>query len=411
MAIIERCLLLAAGTLVGAGLVISPSLAQTGADFFKGKTVTYIVATAPGGGYDLYGRLIADYMQKYLPGSTFVVKNVPGAGHLVGTNTIYASKADGLTIGTFNTGLIYSQLIGRDGVRFDLTKMSWIGKAAADPRVITIGTQSPIMSYKDLMAQKEPVNFSTAGVGGAAYVETVMLTNALKLPVKVQSGYNGSDDPIAIRRGEIAGTLASRSSWEVFVANGYGRFIAQIGGSQKDVPQLNDMITDEKGKSLIALIQTQGDISRLTAGPPGIPPDRLEALRKAYRLSMEDKELQAKAIKLERPIDAAYGDDVLRMVKAALNQTPETIALLKQTLDAPAEAAAPATKGAVAEWDGRSKIVLKLDGGKTFEAEVSGSRTDITVAGQKSARENIKAGMTCSIDGPSGGEAKSINCN
>jgi tripartite-type tricarboxylate transporter receptor subunit TctC len=114
------------------------ALAQTGADFFKGKTVTYIVATSPGGGYDFYGRLVADYMQRYLPGSTFVVKNMPGAGHLVGANAINASPADGLTIGTFNTGLIYNQLIKKDGVRFDLTKMSWIGKAASDPRVVVV---------------------------------------------------------------------------------------------------------------------------------------------------------------------------------------------------------------------------------------------------------------------------------
>ncbi len=98
--------------LIATGLAASPSHAQTGADFYKDKTVTYIVATAPGGGYDLYGRLIAEYMQKYLPGSTFVVKNVPGAGHIVGANTLYASKPDGLTIGTFNTGLIFTQLVG-----------------------------------------------------------------------------------------------------------------------------------------------------------------------------------------------------------------------------------------------------------------------------------------------------------
>src|SRR3954465_14383394 len=173
--------LLFAGASVATGFIVSPCFAQTGADFYKGKTVTYIVATAPGGGYDLYGRLVAEYMQKYLPGSTFVVKNIPGAGHLIGANTIYASKADGLTIGTFNTGLIYNQLIQREGVRFDLTKMSWIGKAASDPRVITIGVQSPIMSYQDLLALKEPVNFSTGGIGASAYVETVMLYNALKL--------------------------------------------------------------------------------------------------------------------------------------------------------------------------------------------------------------------------------------
>ena len=80
-------------------------LRQEGAAFFDGKTVTYIVATAPGGGYDTNGRLVAEYMQKHLPGSTFIVQNMPGAGHLIGTNYIYASEPDGLTIGTFNTGL------------------------------------------------------------------------------------------------------------------------------------------------------------------------------------------------------------------------------------------------------------------------------------------------------------------
>jgi tripartite-type tricarboxylate transporter receptor subunit TctC len=401
---------LAAAAILACGLSATAA-AQTGADFYKGKTISYIVATAPGGGYDLYGRLTAEYMQKYLPGSTFVVKNLPGAGHLIGANTIYASKADGLTIGTFNTGLIYNQLIQREGVHFDLTKMSWIGKAATDPRVITIGAQSPIMSYQDLLAVKEPVNFSTGGIGASAYVETVMLYNALKLPIKIQTGYYGSDDPLAIRRGEIQGTLASRSSWELFVASGHGRFIAQIGGTNKDVPQLKDMVTDENAKALIALIQSQGDIQRFTAGPPGIPQDRLDALRAAYRKAMEDPELQAKAAKLERPIEPAYGDDVLSMIKVALQQTPETVALLKQALEAGDKAPAPATKGSVAEWDGRAKIVLKLDDGKTFPAEVSGSRTQIKIGGQKSARENIRTGMTCTLEGPSGGEAKSLSCN
>ena len=82
------CRLLTAGALILTGSTVSPSLAQTGADFFKGKAVTYIVATAPGGGYDLYGRLVSEYMQRYLPGSTFIVKNIPGAGNIVGTNTL-----------------------------------------------------------------------------------------------------------------------------------------------------------------------------------------------------------------------------------------------------------------------------------------------------------------------------------
>src|SRR5687768_1407346 len=133
---LSQSLLLRAGLVTAVMVITGAAQAQTGAEFFKGKTVNYIVATAPGGGYDVAGRLVAEYMQKYLPGSTFVVKNLPGAGHIVGTNTIYASKPDGLTIGTFNTGLIYNQLINADGVKFDLSKMSWIGKVSSEPRVL-----------------------------------------------------------------------------------------------------------------------------------------------------------------------------------------------------------------------------------------------------------------------------------
>jgi tripartite-type tricarboxylate transporter receptor subunit TctC len=324
-----RCTSLAVAALIAAA---SPALAQNGADFFKGKTVTYIVATSPGGGYDLYGRLVAEYMQRYLPGSTFVVRNLPGAGHLVGTNTLFASRADGLTIGTFNTGLIYNQLVGLPGMKFDLTKMSWIGKATTDPRAMAIAQQSTIKSYDEMLTSKQPLNLAVAGLGTANYVETTMLANVLKWPAKVLTGYNGNEDQLAMRRGEIAGTLGSRSSFEQFVQNGYGRFIFQIGGKDADVPQLRDLVKDPAALSLIALVQSQGDLARLTAGPPGIPKPQLDALREAYRKALEDKELQEKAAKLERPVEPGYGDDVLNAIVAALEQPPETVALLASAL-------------------------------------------------------------------------------
>ena len=320
-----------------AGLIAAtPALAQTGADFFKGKTVTYIVATPPGGGYDFYGRLVSEYLQKYLPGSTVVVKNMPGAGHLVGANALYASKPDGLTIGTFNTGLIYAQVINHEGAKFDLSKMSWIGKAATEPRVLAIASHSPIMSFDDLRKAKEPVNFATSGGGTSSdFVETHLLANGLKLNMKILTGYSGTERRLAMRRGEIVGAMGSRSSFGTFVQDGHGRFIAQIGGKDKDVPQLKDLVTDPSARALLAMLQSQGDIARLTAGPPGIPQDRLDALRAAFRKAMEDPELQAKAEKLERSVEPAYGDDLLEMVKAALNQPPEIAAMLKTTLDRP----------------------------------------------------------------------------
>ena len=313
----------------------APARAQDGADYYKGKTVNYIVATAPGGGYDTYGRLVAEYLQKHLPGSTFVVRNMPGAGHLVGTNAINASKPDGLTIGTFNTGLIYNQIIGNPAAKFDLTKMSWIGKAAADPRVFAISTKSDIKTMEQLLALKQPVNFAVAGVGSASYVETVVLTRALNLPVRMQTGYNGTEDQLAMRRGEIAGSIASRSSYESFVSNGYGRLIAQIGGRQTDLPQVVNFAKDDRAKQLIALIQSQGEIARLTAGPPGIPAGPLQTLRNAYKMAMEDTEAQAKAQKLGLPLDPAYGEEVAKLVAEAVKQDKETVDLLKEAMKRP----------------------------------------------------------------------------
>ncbi len=339
------------------------------------------------------------------------MKNLPGAGHILGANAIYASKPDGLTIGIFNTGLIYNQIIQTPGIKFDLAQMSWVGKAASDPRTITIGVQSPIKTFEDLRKSKETITFSTGGIGSSAFVETAMLTNALKLPIKMLTGYTGSEDQLAVRRGEIVGSMSSRSSWEPFVKNGYGRFIAQIGGKNTDVPQLSTMITDPTAQAVIALIQSQGDIGRLTAGPPGIPKDRLDALRAAYRKAMEDPDLLAKAAKLNIPIDPLYGDDVKNRVIAALNQKPETIALLKDTLGAKEGPAAAPNKGTLVEYDGRKNLVFKLEDGTMFPAEISGSRTEISAGGKKGDRDSLKVGMTCTVEGPSGGEAKTISCN
>ena len=381
----------------------APAAAQTGADFYKGKTVTYIVATSAGGGYDAYGRLVADFMQKHLPGSTFVVRNMPGAGHLIGTNAIYNSKADGLTIGTFNTGLIYNQLIGLKGARFDLTRMSWIGKAASDPRVIVIHSGSPIRSFKDLRESRQIVNFATSGIGSASYVETKILADALSLPIKIVPGYSGTEDMMAMRRNEITGIIGSRSSFEDFVKNGYGRYIAQIGGSEKDVPQLAGLITDPEGRAFVALIQSQGDIARLTAGPPGIPRDRLEALRTAYRKALDDKELQARAEKLGRPVEPAVGEEVAKLVREAMNQRPQTVALLASAL----EAKAPTLKasGPLIEVQDKGRaIVFAGPDGKNVKAEPSGSRTRITIAGKEAKRADLKAGMNCEINYKSEGD-------
>lgn len=323
-----------AGVAMAVGLG-STAHAQSGAEFFKGKTLTYVVSTAPGGGYDNYGRLITEYMQKNLPGVTIVVKNMPGAGHLIGANAIYASKPDGLTIGTFNTGLIYNQLIDRKGVKLDLTKMSWVGKAASDPRVMIVSANNnTIKSYDDLVRKGEPFKIAVSGVGASNYNETQMMMQALGFNIKPIAGYNGNEDQMAMRRSEVDLGFGSDSAFESFIKNNYGKVLFAVGG-KTDAPQLRTLVKNpsKEAAAIISLIESQGEIARLTAGPPEVPADRLSALRAAYKAALEDPELKQRADKLGLPIDPAYGDDVGKLVKAALDQSPETIALVSKILN------------------------------------------------------------------------------
>ena len=396
----------AAATFLFAGTFAAQ--AQTAPDFafYKGKTVTYVVATAAGGGYDFYGRLIADYMAPHLPGATIVVKNVPGAGHLIGANFTYNARADGLTMGTFNTGLIYNQLIGRDGVKFDLRKMSWVGKASSDGRVLVVPPDSPIKSFEDLKRPGEPFKFAVSGVGSANFNETTMLKEALHLNIKIITGYNGNDDQLAVRRGEINAVFGSRSSYESFVSNGYGKILLQVGGDDPKLPQLAAIIKDasKEAKEVVALMESQAEIARLTAGPPAIPAGRLAALRVAYKAALDNPELRAKAEKADRPVvPYLIGDEVQKKIAAALDQSPETIAMVARILDIK-DPTLKAEGPLLEVKDKGREIVFKGPDGSNVNSKPSGGRTQITIAGKEGKREDLKAGLVCAITYKTGGD-------
>jgi tripartite-type tricarboxylate transporter receptor subunit TctC len=302
-------------------------------NFYAAKTISYIVSTDPGGGYDSYARLIGNYMQEKMPVDNIVIRNVPGAGHLVGANTLHRSKPDGLTIGTFNMGLIYGQLVGRRGMTFDLRDLEWIGKASGEPRSIVVSEHCPIKSIEDLMAVEEPVMFGSAGLGSASWADMMLLADALELKVKVIPGFEGNEGEMSMMRGEICAIMGSTSSFQHFVESGYGSLILSVGGNIDGVPNAMDVAQTERAKQLIGFIDTLAQLGRITAAPPGTPQDRLDELRAAYRASLEDPELLAEAAQLGKPIDPAFGDDVSELVVAALDQSPETIAMIKKAID------------------------------------------------------------------------------
>ena len=321
------------GVALAAALVLLGLAGGASADdaaFFRGKTITYIVSTEPGGGYDTYARLIGRHLEQQL-GAQVVVRNVPGAGHLIGLEQLHRAQPDGLTIGTFNTGLIYAQLLKQEGMRVDLNTLSWIGKAASDARVLVVGKDAPFRSVEDLRKSAEPARLASSGVGSASHNEMLLLSQVLGFQTKMVVGYGGKEGEMGILRGEVAGALASWSSFRAFVANGYGRPLFRIGSDptlDPKVPEARSFVVSPEDLSVVDFIEAQAQLGRMTAGPPGIPPARLAALRDAYLKALADPALRAEADKLEIPIDPAGGDEVARKIALALKQTPRTLALL-----------------------------------------------------------------------------------
>jgi tripartite-type tricarboxylate transporter receptor subunit TctC len=303
------------------------------AEFFRGKTVNYIVATGPGGGYDTYGRLLTRYMAKYMPGTTFVVRNIPGAGNIIGVNTIYRARPDGLTFGIFNTGLIYSQMLKLPGVQFDLSKMSWIGKMADEGRTLVLATNSGLDSIEDLINAKEPVFLASSGIGAASDIETRLLQKMLRLNVRLITNIVGGETQLSMLRGEVSGVLEAASSEAEFVKQGNAKYVLSIAGAQSalpGVPTARDFVTNEEHLRLITLVENIAQLGRPTAGPPGIPAGRLDVLRDAFMKAVNDPELRAQAARMNIPIQPARGDEAAKLLPAILGQPPNVIALLNE---------------------------------------------------------------------------------
>ena len=377
--------------------------------YYDGKTINYIIATSPGGGYDAYGRLIGRYLGEKLGADKVIFNNLPGAGHIIGANTLFASDPDGLTIGTFNTGLIYAQILQQEGVRFDLTKFGWVGKASSDARAMVLSTNSGLKSFDDLVAVQDQVLFAASGIGSANFTETKMLASGLDLKIKMIAGYNGNEGEMAMMRGEVVGQIASYESVASFVNNGSGFYALAIGGNFQ--PQAIDYAKTNKGRAIVNLIDANSNLGRLTATPPGVAPEVLEALRDGYMAVMADPKFLADAQKLGLSIDPARGDKVEALVKAALEQSPETVTIISEALEVEIPTIKVST--AILSLEDGNKAVGFMSGDAQVVGAVSGSRTVVMVNGAEASRKELAVGMLCDIEydpNAEGNEFKTLTC-
>ncbi len=408
--------IIATGALLGGAMAFAGAAdAATGKDYYKGKTVRWIVATGPGGGHDYYARLLARHMERALPGSSFVILNRPGAGHIIGANLVYTARPNGLTIGNFSTGLIYAQIQKLKGIRFDLGKMSWIGKGATDIRVISVATNSEYKTFEDMVKTKRPIKFSASGAGSGAYMDSFMFGEAWGVPYRIISGYQGAESALGMLRGETDALFGGMSSGMEYARAGQTRVILRFGETaqfkdmMKDIPDGRDLAKTPQQRALARLMVSYGQLSRIVAGPPKIVPDRLKALRVAFMDAARSPALIKEAAVSHREVEAADGEETDRLVRDMLTQPPEIIAMINALTNV--KVAMEKHTGPVsAVKDGGRSIVIKHEG-KELTAKVSGSRTTITVNGAKAKRDAVKLGMTCTFTWPRvNSEAKTIDC-
>ncbi|HEY2990494.1 MAG TPA: tripartite tricarboxylate transporter substrate-binding protein [Candidatus Binatia bacterium] len=310
--------------------LLVPFLAY-GAGYYEGKTLTIVVGYKPGGGYDSYARLIAKHLPKYLPGNpTIVIQSMPGANSIIGANHLYgAAKPDGLTIGTFNNGLVIAQLTRVEGVSYDLTKLSWIGSLANDAAVLTVRTDLPFKTVDDLRKAKEPVIIGATGPGSSTFDFPALLKEFAGINVKIIPGYSSSADVmLAIERKEVDGRAGSYASILPFIERGLVRPLVRTRVSVPEIEKLpvdEDLATSARGKAILAIRSTPEAIYRPYAAPPGTPPEVVKILREAFAKVTQDKELLADAKKGKLPVDYVSAEESLKLVREVLKQPPEVV--------------------------------------------------------------------------------------
>ncbi|MDH3240584.1 MAG: tripartite tricarboxylate transporter substrate-binding protein [Alphaproteobacteria bacterium] len=394
--------------LIGLGGAVQAQAAD-GAAFYNGKTATWIVTSDPGGGHDFWGRLMARHTEKALPGSKFVVQNRPGAGHILGLNLIYGAKANGLTMGNFSTGVALAQILGRKGMRADLTKMSWLVKLASEPRTMIAGKDSPYKTFEDVLNAKKVLRFSASGVGSGSYMDSFMLATSFGIPHKIITGYSGSQAPLAMMRGEIDLWLGSEDSAEAYVRSGRVRVIGQVGGNIKGVQDIRNFAKTDQAKAVTRLMYSMGQLSRIAAGPPNIPADRLKALRAAVKTAVTSKAFQDDAARAKRATEPAFGEDVHKLVVEMIRQPPEIVAMMKKLEKI--EVKMLRHVGPVTQIKRGGRQIFIKHKGEEVSTKISGSRTKVIINGKAGKRKAIKVGMTCTFTYPRpGAESQRVDC-
>jgi tripartite-type tricarboxylate transporter receptor subunit TctC len=312
--------------------------------FYRGKTVTITVGSAPGGGYDTYARLVARHLGKHIPGNpTMVVQNIPGAGsNKAASYVALQAPKDGTAIGAVQAGAITWPLISDQPVPHDPSKFVMLGSANRSVYFCVVRSDAPVKTFAEVFDKE--VIIGTSGEGASLRELPVMLTNVLGVKLRLIGGYAGSREiMVAMERGEVQGMcgmdwssfLTQQRDW---IGSGFVRLLAQedLRGhptmNRMDVPLTISFARTDDDRQVMDMIYSQNLFGRPYLVAPEVPAARVAALRGAFAEMLRDKALLADAERSKLDIGPMGGEDLQALVAKLYALPPRIIERAKQAL-------------------------------------------------------------------------------
>ena len=316
--------------------------AQPVADFYRGKTVAMLIGYTSGGGYDLYARVLSKHLGRHIPGNPLVVpQNMPGAGSLRVANFLYnAATKDGTTLGMIGRGLAVEPLIGASAAQFDGRKFTWIGSGSDQVSLCTTWHTSPIKSWDDM--KTKPFTVAGEGSGSDPDMFATMLRNLMGVKLKLVSGYPGGPEMnLAMERGEVDGRCGwswtsikiTRNEW---VTNKRITLLLQMALQKNpalpDVPLVMDLAGNERERQILKLVLSRQQMGWPFLAPPGVPPERAQALRAAFDNTIKDPEFLAEAAQRQLEVNPMRGAEIEKLLGELYATPPDVIAATKAVI-------------------------------------------------------------------------------
>ena len=314
-----------------------------GAQDYKDKTLTIVVGYSPGGSFDLYARVLARHIGRYLPGNpTRIVENMTGAGGIIAANHLYNRvKPDGFTIGAWASPLILQHIMGNDAAQFDGRRFGYLGIPSEYDTVCTFNQQSGVTKMDDWINAKRPLKISTIGPGTSTSDIPKLLKAALNLPMDVIDGYKGGADArLAVESGEVDGYCGSWGTVETVWRSAYeSKKIAPVlqvarksQPKYKHIPLAHSYAKTEDARELLIIADDVHVAQFPFSVPPGMAKDRLELLQRAFIRALKDADLLAEAKRSQLDVEPVDGPTITKTLTGLYDLKPATVARLKDIL-------------------------------------------------------------------------------